>query len=800
MTIHDNFQCDLFSQATALPMPEAPSPVPAPRRPPAIKAPKPRPNLKRSGPRPVTSLGEGLAIVKQEQLLAADKIRRVAWAVRSLEKATFKSAMALPCYCPELVPLLQGPVLAEHGTKKTWTIRHYLRVLLETLGRAVPRFESGPVSDPAWQEAVAAGTAAEQRRLKPFAKFCLERELSPAEITDEVFRIYARWRTDFTFYAMDDIGHLPLEEIWHRRGLAPRGPVASLDDARHRVSVGRLLSPKTIKEVDSAISALEQATGRIAAELPCDCTGLRKLLEGVLLTKVHEKRASNIRTALRAMLEVLGLHAPSIRPLLPAGSAWHEVLDPLDRHQKAIVYPFARFCVERWIEPAAVEDATLDAYREWRLANTIYRFQRNTLCGIRCVWNRQANTNSAWPGAKIAVKRSTRLDSLPLESFPESFQNDLATYLAQRSSNKLFKGYDRPLRPITRANQRQMLIRCASICATKLGGPEHVTSLATIVALPNYQAIVEHIHSRLGGQVKGSLWNVATLLPAIARDYLRQQGLAEQLMELKATVKRAYVADRPRGLSQRVLGRLHLLRDPKLRRDLFRLPHRVYAEARSILHQRPVRAAQLFDSALIVHVALHSSMRRYNIASIHMDHNLERDRTGRLTSIHFDPASTKNGNEIRIPLDNGLIARIEEYIREFRPRLPGSESRWLFSSPAGTHRSADNTSHSFAKLTKRKLGVDLNIHIVRHLAAQIVYAADPNNGLIAQRLLGHTNLKNTERMYGSLKSAGAVEQYHGMIEEACTPKKGSQAAKGLPTVVDAEPCPPITEKKKWGDR
>lgn len=66
---------------------------------------------------------------------------------------------------------------------------------------------------------------------------------------------------------------------------------------------------------------------------------------------------------------------------------------------------------------------------------------------------------------------------------------------------------------------------------------------------------------------------------------------------------------------------------------------------------------------------------------------------------------------------------------------------------------------------RRHVGIKFNISLIRHLVATMLYEESPNAGPIVQRLLGHTQLKTSERMYGTRSTRSAHKVWAGMLEK-----------------------------------
>ena len=77
--------------------------------------------------------------------------------------------------------------------------------------------------------------------------------------------------------------------------------------------------------------------------------------------------------------------------------------------------------------------------------------------------------------------------------------------------------------------------------------------------------------------------------------------------------------------------------------------------------------------------------------------------------------------------------------------------------PSGTLRDG------ITKAIKRGLGVDITPHQFRHLAAKIALDAQPGAIGLVQSLLGHKNLKTTQKSYAGMRTREAARFYDQLL-------------------------------------
>lgn len=311
-----------------------------------------------------------------------------------------------------------------------------------------------------------------------------------------------------------------------------------------------------------------------------------------------------------------------------------------------------------------------------------------------------------------------------------------------------------------------MLIRAASLVAESLGGVDKVTSLSDVVHPDNFKHVLVHHYQRAGGRWLGIAANMASALIMAAKLHVQVDAKTmKQLEQLRRAVTNAIAEERRtnRGLTSRVRARIAAFDDPRIVQRLFRLPQETYRTALAMADKRPARAAQAHERTLALDILLHHPLRLGNLASLRADTHFIRNRQGRIIQLVIPGSEMKNGEDFRGDIPPDLGARIERHLRHFRLHLPGNGGPYLFPSPKGGARSPRNLARCLTDLVAKGLGVQFTPHLVRHLAARLLLDADPNNAVVAQRVLGHASIKTTERMYGALRNRSALTQWHDLV-------------------------------------
>ena len=99
-----------------------------------------------------------------------------------------------------------------------------------------------------------------------------------------------------------------------------------------------------------------------------------------------------------------------------------------------------------------------------------------------------------------------------------------------------------------------------------------------------------------------------------------------------------------------------------------------------------------------------------------------------------------------------------------RPILSPHASVYLFPAPKGGPKTPVQLSQQVKQFIARQLGLDLNVHCFRHLAAMLFLRAHPGEYETVRLLLGHKSLETTVKTYCGMEQADALRRYDGLID------------------------------------
>ncbi len=549
----------------------------------------------------------------------------------------------------------------------------------------------------------------------------------------------------------------------------------SLAAALERVALRDGIAPETLRDWRSAVSRLAAFTGCSADRLPAAPAELGPLMDAVLPARhnIKGKTWRNIRAAIRGLLQELGVHAPKAVLHAPLAGVWAELLSRApDSPQTACLRGLARWCDARGILPKDVDQLMIADYCEWRRCWTCLSLVTQLASNIRQGWNRFAGKVEGWPAHRLDHSRRFHgRRHLPLDSFPASFQDELQRYLASMTerADPLDVRSGRRLSPETVHFHREQLIGGATVLAQHLGGPDAITGLAKLVDEEPARLIILAEYDHKARKWRSQALPRISALTRVADRWLRSDVHRAKLCEFRRSISEGMDAELRRiGGSCRRREMLREFDDPVVLRKFLDLPEQCCRRAdRFAAEGRLVTAAHAHERGLALALLQEFALRRRNLANIDIARHFQRDSRGRIIALTIDGSETKNGVTLGGRVRPELARRIERHLSRHRPQLlKGRESNWLFPAKTGSgHCSIEALTVRLRKTIATFVGIRMGPHGYRHLVAKLFAENDPTAMPVVQRVLGHADLKTTERMYGTMTTAAAQATYAAMLDK-----------------------------------
>lgn len=484
---------------------------------------------------------------------------------------------------------------------------------------------------------------------------------------------------------------------------------------------------------------------------------------------------SNILWRMSVVMKRLNLTDPTKIALT---AQWDGLKTLLDKRGQMSLAAFFRFCTLKGVAPVDVSDPHLEEFEIWLINRTLIAEPRPIVTAARRAWNKAAAEIADWPKTKLATKSLRSQLLLPLHQFPESFRADVSGYAEKLSGENAgaYFGCDedaevsddgnappaaKPLRPLTIESKLQR-IKSAANALHRSGLPlaeiRQLADLVTPVSRP--KAILKQLWEQNGKKPSPTLGHVAESLRQIAKYHTRLPAnevarIAKWGNEFGVTYKG--MTTRNRKLLEHVMTR-------DRRTTLYVLPKVLFAEA-TAWGPCP-RGALAAMRATMLALLLKCPMRLGNIIGLRLDEHLIRPdpKTGLITAIIIPADQTKNSRELVYPISEVTAGLLDCWLRAFRPLGAAPGNPYLFPGKSNGPMTRQGVRDTIKAITEERLGVAINPHAFRHLAARMFLDALPGAYESVRQLLGHADVNTTIRSYCGTEGEAAMKQFDEILE------------------------------------
>lgn len=522
------------------------------------------------------------------------------------------------------------------------------------------------------------------------------------------------------------------------------------------------------RDLISAMRRVAKALGLPPETIPADPTWLRPRLQRIVPAGIGltPKSWSNVRSDLQAVLAHAGI---TKRPVnrkrhlsLDWAVLWDKALASDNRTIQSSLSRFVYFLSRQGVRPKEVNDLHGIAFRDALALNELSRSPEKSLTSAVCAWNQATKHIPGWPQKLLSAPQRQKIIKIPLDQLSETFQCDFAAYVTTLEASDPFvlDGRLTPLSPVSIKIYKSRLLRFAGILV-RAGLPvEGIRTLSDFVAPAYMERGLRWMLLENGEKTSVTISETAQLLRGIARSYVKLPEDAQKRVDMLAKK----VAMPPQvGMTSKNRARLRPLQDLPTLRKLLTLPEQLFAQADQKNDFKS--AALLRELAVAVGILLYCPVRVKNLASIHLERNLQRPRDGR-TFLVFAPGEVKNRHPIELQLPKRVAALIDKHLATRSPWLCTPESPLLFPARQSNGSMDPNTlSRSIFRLIRKTVGLEVNAHLFRHLAAMLYLQARPGEYEAVRRLLGHTQLSRTLNFYAGFEADTATRLFADIIDE-----------------------------------
>lgn len=366
------------------------------------------------------------------------------------------------------------------------------------------------------------------------------------------------------------------------------------------------------------------------------------------------------------------------------------------------------------------------------------------------------------PPTRLRIPQNRRDYALPVTAYPASFAADLQAYLDHLAGNDLFsETARRPASPLTIHDNRLQLLQLAAALVLSGWAPASIGRLADLVEPDAARAALNFIWQRNGRRKTGQLHRFALLMVKLAKHWVKAP--IEHLEALRQLRKQVDPGNS--GMTRRNRTRLRQFDDPVNVARLVNLPETIMR--RLAAEELPTYSGAIrAQSALAIAIFLAAPPRVKNLAGLRLDRHFVRARPGHDATVHLVvPAhEVKNDAALEFEVPDNVRKLLDLYVTRFRPLLAIGPSTFLFPARQGGAKPPAQLAVQIKRTIMQEIGLELNVHLFRHLAAQLFLAAHPGEYETVRLLLGHKSLVTTVRTYCGLEQSDAMRRYDAVLD------------------------------------
>jgi integrase len=440
-------------------------------------------------------------------------------------------------------------------------------------------------------------------------------------------------------------------------------------------------------------------------------------------------------------------------------------LIPDGNHRKRLS-GLMRHCSARAIEPMGVNEEVLDDYMRYRAETTALATDAAARRKIARAWNACVDDIKQWPRRRLIEPPVKALTEIPWANFAELLREEIERYLVgfrkirRRANGKRI----RPCKQSTIDTRRRELQAFARM-VVRLGHPlESLTSLEALLDPALVEEALDAYWEENGEEPRVYTIDMAWKLLSVARE---TKCLPEADLNKLDEIRAAMEEHRHGGLTEKNLKVIRAVLTEGVWDQIVQLPRAMMAEARSLRHQAPVKAAVLAQIATAIAILCFAPIRLGNLIQIRLEENLIKpgslDGPYWLVFPHYD---VKNRVQLNFKLVPQVCDIIDEYVHDFRSiLLRGSNAAWLFPGETGGVKTSRTLSLQITDRIEKATGLRMTAHQFRHVAAAIYLKVHPGQYEIVRQLLGHRNIETTMNFYVGLDMIQASETFSDVVKQ-----------------------------------
>ncbi|WP_292599405.1 site-specific integrase [Mesorhizobium sp.] len=420
---------------------------------------------------------------------------------------------------------------------------------------------------------------------------------------------------------------------------------------------------------------------------------------------------------------------------------------------------------QKGIRPSEVNTATLKAMMDEMAKSSLRANQHKVERAAAKAWNSVAERRPDLELQKVAVLPSrSRRTRLPIARLTQGFMQEWGDYSCWGQGEDVFATHRRPA-PMSQTTLDIMFQRihgAISILDASGVSVSSIWGLKDLVELGTFRTLLQHFIKKTKGEPSYEAYFTAWQLIKIAREWVKVAP--DHLSEMKRLAK---LLPHPEfEMSRKNKSLMRRFDDPLLKGRMISAPTRIWQEVCLETRNGSWRLAEA-QAALGIDIQLHMALRLSNLTALKFDEHIHL-RSGGISTLVIPKEETKTGCGIEFNISERLAARLLEYRDRIAPTVIGRKPTFIFSNPDGSVKGFTAVRGLLQRYVKSYVGIHLNPHAFRHLAAKLILDERPDAHVVVQHLLGHKKLETTARYYSGRDTLRAGRYYQGLLEKALT--------------------------------
>jgi integrase len=540
------------------------------------------------------------------------------------------------------------------------------------------------------------------------------------------------------------------------------GHTLFLSDVIAQVTAG--LDGSQRRDTFSAFNALEKHAGVDLTTTPANATSLRPILASMNASNldISPKRLANIRSLISQAVARFGMQRRWITKDIELAPEWYALMGLVPKREyRWSLSRLACYCSVVGIVPTDVFPQTLLGLHAALEADCTVTKPRGILKQTISIWNMCLKTVADWPQQKLSSPFKKQPFMFKLADFPETFQHDVGAWTT-RMSNPDPLDPDAPLRASREVTLEGYILTFRRLGSALVRG-EHmtlaeVTSLSVLSEIENLKNALRHFIDKAKGDNLDYPGKMATQMAAVAKYHLK---LDDKTLGKIEVIKRQLGKQRGPIMGKRNRDRLKQFDDPDAVQRVLHYP--ALENVRGLQKKQPMRRAKCVERALIVSILIFAGVRAQNLRTLHLIDNIRRAKDR--VFLEFAAHETKTHAEHTVELPREAIDLLDNFVKNHRPLLPGSDGPYLFPAPDGGPRHYSSIRTVISKNLMDETGIQMSPHLFRHFVAKIVAEQQPELLPDVSRRLGHKSFNTTYQSYLGTETPAASRRINAMLAE-----------------------------------